>query len=51
MTPHKSAACMKENEISMEDDMIEPWKSPWAYGVVMAKKRGQLRFFFVISAN
>ena len=25
--------------------MIEPSKSPWAYGVVMAKKKGdQLRF-------
>ena len=29
----------------LEYDMIEPSKSPWACGVVMAKKkRGQLRF-------
>ena len=29
----------------LEYDMIEPLKSPWACGVVMAKKkRGQLRF-------
>ena len=29
----------------MEYDMIEPSKSPWACGVVMAKKKGgQLRF-------
>ena len=45
MTPHKSEACRKEKEILMEYDMIEPSKSPWACGVVMAKKKGgQLRF-------
>ena len=45
MTPHKSEACRKEIEMLMEYDMIEPSKSPWALGVVMAKKKGgQLRF-------
>ena len=45
MTPHKSDACRKEIETLLEYDMIEPSKSPWACGVVMAKKKGdQLRF-------
>ena len=44
MTPHKSEACRKEIEMLMEYDMIEPSKSPWACGVVMAKKGGQRRF-------
>ena len=45
MTPHKSEACRKEIEMLMEYDMIEPSKSPWACGVVMAKKKGgKLRF-------
>ena len=45
MTPYKSEACRKEIEMLMEYDMIEPSKSPWACGVVMAKKKGgQLRF-------
>ena len=45
MNPHKSEACRKEIEMLMEHDMIEPSKSPWACGVVMAKKKGgQLRF-------
>ena len=45
MTPHKSEACRKEIEMLMEYDMIEQPKSPWACGVVMAKKKGgQLRF-------
>ena len=45
MTPHKSEACRKEIETLIEYDMIEPSKSPWACGVVMAKKKGdQLRF-------
>ena len=45
MTPHKSGACRKEIETLLEYDMIEPSKSPWACGVVMAKKKGdQLRF-------
>ena len=47
MTPHKSEACRKEigAEMLMEYDIIGPSKSPWACGVVMAKKkRGQLRF-------
>ena len=37
MTPNKSEACRKEIEMLMEYDMIEPSKSPWACGVVMAK--------------
>ena len=40
MTPHKSEACRAEIEILLEYDMIEPSKSPWACGVVMAKKKG-----------
>ena len=40
MTPHKSEACRAEIEMSLEYDMIEPSKSPWACGVVMAKKKG-----------
>ena len=45
MTPHKSDVCRKEIETLLEYDMIEPSKSPWACGVVMAKKKGdQLRF-------
>ena len=45
MTPHKSDACRKEIETLLEYDMIEPSKSPWVCGVVMAKKKGdQLRF-------
>ena len=43
MTQHKSEACRKEIEVLMKYDMIEPSKSPRACGVVMAKKRGQLR--------
>ena len=45
MTPHKSEACRAEIEMLLEYDMIEPSKSLWACGVVMAKKKGgQLRF-------
>ena len=45
MTPQKSDACRKEIETLLEYEMIEPSKSPWACGVVMAKKKGdQLRF-------
>ena len=40
MTPHKSDACRKEIETLLEYDMIEPSQSPWACGVVMAKKKG-----------
>ena len=48
MTPHKSDACRKKIETLLEYDMIEPSKSPWACGVVMAEKKGdQLRFFVV----
>ena len=40
MTPHKTEACRKEIEMLMKYDMIEPSKSPWACGVVIAKKKG-----------
>ena len=40
MTPHNSEACRAEIEMLLEYDMIEPSKSPWACGVVMAKKKG-----------
>ena len=40
MTPHKSEACRAEIEMLLEYDMIEPSNSPWACGVVMAKKKG-----------
>ena len=40
LTPHKSEACRKQIEILMWYDMIGPSKSPWACGVVMAKKKG-----------
>ena len=44
-TPHKSEECRKETEMLMEYDIVEPSKSPWVCGVVMAKKKGgQLRF-------
>ena len=45
MAPNKSDACRKEIETLLEYDTIEPSKSLWACGVVMAKKKGdQLRF-------
>ena len=45
MTAQKSDTCRKEIETLLEYDMIEPSKSPWVCGVVMAKKKGdQLRF-------
>ena len=40
MTPHKSEACRAEIEMLLEYDMIEPSKSPWVCGLVMAKKKG-----------
>ena len=51
MTQFKSKACREEIEMLMQCDMIEPSKSPWACGVVMAKiKEGNLGFavFFAI---
>ena len=51
MTPHKSEACRAEIEILLEYDMIEPSKSPRAYGVVMAKKKGGSLGFVVIFAT
>ena len=45
LTPNKSDDCRKEKETFLEYNKIEPSKSPWACGVVMAKKKGdQLRF-------
>ena len=45
ITPNKSDTCRKDIETLLEHDKIEPSKSPWACGVVMAKKKGdQLRF-------
>ena len=49
MTPHKSEACRKEIEMLMQYDMIESSKSPWACGVIMAKKKGGNSGFVVIS--
>ena len=40
MTPHKLEACRAEIEMLLEYDMIEPSKLPWAWGLVMAKKKG-----------
>ena len=40
MTPHKLEACRAEIEMLLDVDKIEPSKSPWACGVVMAKKKG-----------
>ena len=40
MTPHKSEACRAEIEMLLEYDMIEPSNSPWASGVLIAKKKG-----------
>ena len=40
MNPNNLDACRKEIETLLEYDMIEPSKSPWACGVVMAKKEG-----------
>ena len=51
MTTHKSKACRKETEMLMEYDMIEPSKSPWACGVVIAKKKGGNSGFVVISVT
>ena len=45
ITPHKSEACRKENRMLLEYDMLELSKFPWAWGMVMSKKKGeQLRF-------
>ena len=49
MTTHKSEACRKETEMLVEYDMIEPSKSPWACGVVMAKNKGGNSGFVLIS--
>ena len=51
ITSHKSEACRKEIEMLMEYDMIEPSKSPWACGVVMAKKKRSNLGFVVTSAT
>ena len=51
MTPHKSEARRNEIEMLTEYYMIEPSKSPWACGVVMAKKKGVKSGFVVISVT
>ena len=38
MTPDKLDAYRKEDETLLDNEMIEPSESPWACGVVMAKK-------------
>ena len=40
MTPHKLEACRAEKRMLLEYDMIEPSKSPWACGGVMAENKG-----------
>ena len=50
MTPHKSEACRAEIEMLLENDMIEPSKSPWACGKVMAKKKeGDGNLYFLVT--
>ena len=45
MTPLNSEACRTEIEMLLEFDMIEPSKSSWGCGVVIAtKKAGSLGF-------
>ena len=39
MTPHKSEACRAEIKMLLEYEKLEPSKSPWACGVVRAKKK------------
>ena len=47
MTPNKSDACRKEIKTLLEYDIVEPSKSPWAYGVMMDQKKVyQLSFCF-----
>ena len=40
MTPHKSEAFRAEKEMLLNYDKIEPSNSPWAWGLVIAKKKG-----------
>ena len=55
MKPHKSEACRGEIDMLLEYDMIEPPKSPWACGVVMAKNKRAawvlLRFLLLERGN
>ena len=45
MTPQKSDAYRKQVETLLEHELVEPSRSPWACGMVMAKKKEyQLRF-------
>ena len=45
MMPHISEACRAEKEMLLYYDMIEASKSPWACGIVTAKKKvGSLGF-------
>ena len=40
MTPHKLEAWRAKIEMLLEYGVMEPSKSPWACGVIMAKKKG-----------
>ena len=44
ITPQKSEACRAEIELLLEYDLIETWNSPWASGVVLAKRRRTAEF-------
>ena len=43
MTPHKSEACRKENDMLVEYCMIETSKSHWPCGLLLAKARNSSR--------
>ena len=49
MTPHTTEACQAEIEMLLEYDMIELSKSPWACGVIMAKKKGAAKVLLRLS--
>ena len=51
MTPHTSEAWGKDIEVLMKYDIVEPSKSPWACGVVIAKRKGGNLDFVVISVT
>ena len=51
MTPNKSDACRNEIETLLDYDMIEPSKSPWACGVVIAKKKWKRMPFGLCNAT
>ena len=51
MTPHKLEECRVEIEMLLEYDMIEFSKSPWACGVVRAKKKGAAQVLLRLSLS